>query len=121
DYHTLTDSRIHEGVEFLVTYAPESLRVVIAARADPPLPLARLRARAELTELRAPDLRFAPDEAEALVTAVSGVVVTEVVSEGVWRRTEGWAAGLQLAALTLRGDNSRPGGDERHVLDYFAA
>ena len=72
DYHVLTRPRIHEGVEFLVSYLPPSLRLVLAGRADPPLPLARLRARGELTELRAADLRFSPDEAAALVSAVSG-------------------------------------------------
>ena len=63
DYHVLSDPRIHEGIEFLVTYLPSSLRLVLAGRADPPLPLARLRARGELTELRAADLRFSADEA----------------------------------------------------------
>ena len=72
DYHVLTDPRIHEAVEFLVTYLPASLRLVIAGRTDPPLPIARLRARGDLTELRAAQLRFSPDEAAALVSAVSG-------------------------------------------------
>ena len=75
DYHTLADPRIHESVEFLVTYLPPSLRLVLAGRADPPLPLARLRARGELTELRAADLRFSADEAAALLSAVAGADV----------------------------------------------
>jgi len=102
DYHLLTSPRIHEGVEYLLNYLPASLRLVIAGRADPPLPIARLRARGELTELRAAQLRFAPDEAAALVSAVSGNDLDSATAAAVWERTEGWAAGLQLAALALR-------------------
>jgi len=121
DYHVLTDPRIHEAVEFLVTYLPTSLRLVIAGRTDPPLPIARLRARGELTELRASQLRFSPDEAAALVSAVSGNDLDGATAAAVWERTEGWAAGLQLAALALRADPAKASGDDRHLLDYFAA
>ncbi|HYN92762.1 MAG TPA: LuxR C-terminal-related transcriptional regulator [Pilimelia sp.] len=121
DYHLLTDPRIHEAVEFLVSYLPGSLRLVVAGRADPPLPIARLRARGELTELRAAQLRFSPDEAAALVSAVSGHDLDGVAAAAVWERTEGWAAGLQLAALALRADPAKARGDDRHLLDYFAA
>ncbi len=127
DYHLLTDRRIHEAVEFLVTYLPASLRLVVAGRVDPPLPLARLRARGELTELRAADLRFSPDEAAALLSTVSGADLDTGATAAVWERTEGWAAGLQLAALRLRGSAEpntvavRVRGDDRHLLDYFAA
>ncbi|WP_240521508.1 helix-turn-helix transcriptional regulator [Amycolatopsis vastitatis] len=121
DYHVLADPRIHEAVEFLVTYLPPSLRLVIAARTDPPLPIARLRARGELTELRASQLRFSPDEAVALVSAVAGNDLDGATAAAVWERTEGWAAGLQLAALALRADPAKAGGDDRHLLDYFAA
>ena len=72
DYHVITDPRIHEAVEFLVAYLPPTLRMVIAGRSDPPLPLARMRARGELTELRADELRFSRDESAALLSAVSG-------------------------------------------------
>ena len=118
DYHVLTDGGIHESVEFLLAYLPAALRLVIAGRTDPPLPLARLRARGNLTELRAADLRFSREEAAALVTSVAG---TEAAADAAWERTEGWAAGLQLAGLALRHDPARVGGDERHLLDYFAA
>ena len=120
DYHCLTDPHIHESLEFLITYSPPSLRVVIASRADPELPLARLRARGDLTEIRAAQLRFSPDEAAALVSAVSGIDLDSENSESIWRHTEGWPAGLQLAALALRADPRRPH-DDRHLLDYFSA
>jgi LuxR family maltose regulon positive regulatory protein len=121
DYHVLADPRIHEAVEFLVAFLPASLRLVIAGRTDPPLPIARLRARGELTEVRAAQLRFSPDEAVALVSAVSGNDLDGTTAAAVWERTEGWAAGLQLAALALRADPAKVGGDNRHLLDYFAA
>lgn len=120
DYHVLADPRIHEAVEFLTAYLPASLRVVVAGRVDPPLPLARLRARGDLTELRAEQLRFRPHEAAALLSSVSGVDLERSAATALWRRTEGWAAGLQLAALALRADPGRPRGDDRHLLDYFA-
>ena len=75
DYHLLEHPGIHESVEFLLAYLPPALRVVIAGRSDPPLPLARLRARGELTELRAADLGFSLDEAAALLTAVGDAPV----------------------------------------------
>ena len=102
DYHAVSDPRIHESVEFLVSYLPPSLRLVLAGRGDPPLPLARLRARAELTELRAADLRFSVDEATELLAAVAGTEPDASAGAAVWERTEGWAAGLQLAGLTMR-------------------
>ena len=120
DYHAVSDPRIHESVEFLVSYLPPSLRLVLAGRADPPLPLARLRARAELTELRAADLRFSVDEATELLAAVAGTEPDAAAGAAVWERTEGWAAGLQLAGLTLR---ERPAAvrADLHLLDYFTA
>jgi LuxR family transcriptional regulator, maltose regulon positive regulatory protein len=123
DYHVLTDPRIHEGVEFLVSYLPPSARLVVAGRVDPPLPLARMRARGALTEVRAADLRFTADEAAALVATVSGRTVDDHGMAEVWERTEGWAAGLQLAALAMRAapGPARVRGDDRHLLDYFAA
>ena len=126
DFHVLGNARIHEGVEFLVTYLPASLRLVVAGRADPPLPIARLRARGELTELRAADLRLSRDEAAALVSTVSGTDLDDAEAAEVWERTEGWAAGLQLAGLARRGSGgprvpALVRGDDRHLLDYFTA
>jgi LuxR family transcriptional regulator, maltose regulon positive regulatory protein len=127
DYHLLSDSRVHEGVEFLLAYLPPALRLVVAGRADPPLPLPRLRARGELTEIRAADLRFSAPEAGALVGSVGAVGLDASAVHGLCERTEGWAAGLQLAAITVRGAAAAPAaldairGDDRHILDYFTA
>jgi len=124
DYHLLDHDDIHESLEYLLTYLPTALRVVIAGRSDPRLPLARLRVQGELTELRAGDLGFSAAEAEALLTVAGGTRVDATTAAALWERTEGWAAGLQLAALTT--DASRPEqaalrGDDRHILDYLSA
>jgi LuxR family maltose regulon positive regulatory protein len=126
DYHLLTDVRIHEAVEYLLSYLPPSLRLVIAARFDPPLPLARMRARGELTEIRAADLRFRATEAAVLVAAVSQIDVGSGAVDALVERTEGWAAGLKLAALTIRGsaDPDAPAAaasDHRHTLDFLSS
>ncbi|WP_209306509.1 LuxR C-terminal-related transcriptional regulator [Blastococcus sp. CT_GayMR19] len=127
DVHVLRDSRVWEGLEFLLAYVPASLRLVMAGRADPPLPLARLRARGELTEIRAEDLRFTPEESTAMIATVGGIGLPPSTLVHLWRRTEGWAVGLQLAALSLRGSDrpesrlARLRGDDRHILDYLSA
>ena len=127
DYHVLRDVQLHNQVEFLLTYAPASLAVVIAGRFDPPLPLARMRAAGQLTEVRAADMGFTTDEATALVTLVADVQLPWEQTNQMVDRTEGWAAGLQLAALSLR-EAADPvqraaaiRGDDRHLLDYFDA
>jgi ATP/maltotriose-dependent transcriptional regulator MalT len=126
DYHVLTDAQLHKQVEFLVAYAPASLQVVIAGRYDPELPLARLRAAGQLTEVRAADLRFTSEEAGALVAQVADVVLPADTLTGMLDRTEGWAAGLHLAALTVRSAENPVQraavirGDDRHILDYFS-
>ena len=120
DYHVLTSTRIHEKLEYLLAYLPPALQLVISARADPPLPLARLRARGELTELRLADLRCTPDEAARLLDS-SGALGPEVAAE-LAERTEGWPAGLHLAALALREGSDLPavaGGEQRPIQDYF--
>jgi LuxR family maltose regulon positive regulatory protein len=83
--------------------------LVLASRADPPLPLARLRARGRLTELRERDLRFTPQEATALLEQAMGLDLPAASLAALAARTEGWVAGLQLAALSLRGTPTRPG------------
>ena len=125
DYHLLTDARIHEAVEYLLSYLPPSLRLVIAARFDPPLPLARMRARGELTEIRAADLRFSGTEAAGLLSAVSHVEVGSDAVDALQNRTEGWAVGLKLAALSIRG-SADPAArmavrDDRHIIDFLSS
>jgi LuxR family transcriptional regulator, maltose regulon positive regulatory protein len=127
DYHLLTDVRIHEALEYLLSYLPPSLRLVIAARFDPPLPLARMRARSEMTEIRAADLRFSGTEAAGLVSAVGRVEIGSDAVDALVDRTEGWAVGLKLAALTIRGSPdpaeraSAVRGDDRHIIDFLSS
>jgi LuxR family maltose regulon positive regulatory protein len=128
DYHVLTNRRIHEGVEFLLAYLPDSLQLVLASRADPPLPLARMRARADLVEIRVDDLRWTSAEGSALVATIRGDrALSADTSAALVERTEGWPAGLHLAALAVRVTQDPASvaaeirGDDRHILDYFAA
>ncbi len=126
DYHLVDSGPVHESVAFLLENLPPGLRVVISGRADPPLPLARLRARGQLAELRAADLRFTPEEAAALLGAAAGPGLPGAAVAALTARTEGWAAGLQLAGLSLRGRADAAGfvaafsGSHRFVLDYLA-
>ena len=129
DYHAITAQPVHELLGFLVEHRPAGLCVVLVSRSDPPLPLARLRGRGQLTEVRAADLRFTDAEASSLlqhVAAGSGPVLSGEAVAALAERTEGWAAGLQLAALSLRGRGDVAGfvaaftGSHRYVLDYLA-
>jgi LuxR family maltose regulon positive regulatory protein len=129
DYHLIDSEAVHSSLEFLLEHRPPGLHLVLASRSDPPLALARLRGRGQLTELRAAELRFTADEAAALLrqgTAVSGVALPETAVAALAARTEGWAAGLQLAALSLRGQPDAAGftaaftGSHRYVLDFLA-
>ena len=126
DYHLVGSQPVHASVGFLLEHLPPGLHLVLATRADPPLPLARLRARRQLTELRAADLRFTADEAAALLRQATGADLPAVSVAALTARTEGWAAGLQLAALSLRGKQDAAGfvaafsGSHRYVLDYLA-
>ncbi|MGH3032974.1 MAG: LuxR C-terminal-related transcriptional regulator [Gaiellaceae bacterium] len=127
DYHVVRNEGIHEGMAFLVEHLPPTLHLVLSGRSDPPLPLPRLRASGELVEIRAQELRFTTEEAAALLNGVLGLGVDPGDVTRLQQRAEGWAAGLYLAALSLRG---RPdahefiqafAGDERHVVDYLGA
>jgi LuxR family maltose regulon positive regulatory protein len=126
DYHVIKERRCHEQIEFLLQHLPPSAQVVIITRADPPLPLARLRAAGEMVEIRARELRFAPREAAALVQAVADVQLGEPDLADLMERTEGWPAGLYLAALSLRGHPSPHAfvreftGDNRFIVDFLA-
>ena len=124
DYHVVAAPAIHEAMTFLVEHLPPQLRLVIATRSDPPLPLARLRARGELAEVRAADLRFTDQEAAAYFDGM-GLRLTDDEVSTLEGRTEGWVAALQLAALSLQGRGDAAGfidgfaGDDRHVVDYL--
>jgi LuxR family maltose regulon positive regulatory protein len=96
DYHLVGSRSIHDGMAFLLGHLPSRLHVVITSRSDPPLPLARLRARGQLVELRAADLRFTPEEAAALLREVRGLDLPPEAVTALATRTEGWAAGLSI-------------------------
>src|SRR5215510_4264495 len=125
DYHLVEAPPVHESVAFLLDRLPPGLRLVLSSRADPPLPLARLRARGQLTELRAADLRFTLAETAAFLREVTGLDLPATSVAALQDRTEGWAAGVQLAALSLRGHADPAGfiatfaGRHRYVLDYL--
>jgi len=104
DYHVISAQQVHESLAFLVEHRPAGTIVVLASRTDPPLGLARRRARGQLAEIREAELRFTPAEAAALLQrAAAGLPEASVAALAA--RTEGWAAGLQLAALSLRGQD----------------
>jgi LuxR family maltose regulon positive regulatory protein len=125
DYHLIDAKPVHASLTFLLEHMPVLLHLVLASRIDPPWPLARLRASRQLTELRAPDLRFTADEAAVLLREAVGADLPGAEIAALTARTEGWAAGLQLAALSLRGQADTAGfvaafsGSHRFVLDYL--
>jgi LuxR family maltose regulon positive regulatory protein len=125
DYHLVENEAVHRGLRYLIQHLPPTLRVVVATRADPPLELPRLRARGRLTEIRAADLRFNAAESGQLLSALAHTDVAEEVSAVLTDRTEGWAAGLQLAGLSLEGGAEAETlaasftGEHRFVLDYL--
>ena len=126
DLHAIENEAIHEALAQLVDQLPRNAHVVVTTRADPPLPLARLRARGELLEIRAADLRFTPNEAAAFLNEVMGLDLSGADVAALEARTEGWVAALQLAALSMTGREdvgafvARFAGDDRYVVDYLA-
>jgi ATP/maltotriose-dependent transcriptional regulator MalT len=116
DYHLIENDAVHTALSYLLDHAPETLHIAIATRFDPPLPLGRLRARGEITEVRAADLRFTHEEATALLNTTLGLDLEAADVDRLQRRTEGWAAGLYLAALSLRGRS-----DQHRFIESFAA
>ncbi|HEY5484615.1 MAG TPA: LuxR C-terminal-related transcriptional regulator [Propionibacteriaceae bacterium] len=125
DYHVIEARDVQDGMTFLLEHLPPQIHLVIASRADPALPLARLRGRGELVEIRAADLRFTPDEAAEYLNEAMGLTLTAEDVDALEGRTEGWIAALQLAALSMQGRDDIAGfiagfaGDDRYIVDYL--
>ena len=126
DYHMISNRNCHDQLEFVLLHLPPMTQIVLITRVDPPLPLGRLRAVGDLLEIRVPELRFAAAEAAAIVRAVSAAQLEETDLADLVDRTEGWPAGMYLAALSLRGHPSPSSvigqftGDNRFVGDFLA-
>ena len=125
DYHVIDTPTVHSALAFLIDHLPAQLHLVIAGRTDPPLSLARLRARDQLIELRAADLSFTPIESTAFLNEIMRLNLTQADIAALAERTEGWIAGLQMAALSLQGREDRSEfvraftGSHRFLLDYL--
>jgi len=131
DYHLIKTQPIHDALTFLLDHLPPQMHLVVATRADPPLPIARLRGRGQLTELRLTDLRFTLDEATEFLNQVTGLGLSTDDVATLASRTEGWIAGLQMASLAMQARVSTPGredvasfinafrGSDRYILDYL--
>ena len=125
DYHVIDSKPVDQALTFLLEHLPPQMHLVIATREDPHLPLARLRARGQLTELRAADLRFTPAEAAEFLNQVMGLNLSAEDIAALETRTEGWIAGLQLAALSMQGHQDTASfiksftGSHHFVLDYL--
>jgi LuxR family maltose regulon positive regulatory protein len=126
DYHLIGSEPVHEAVTFLIEHLPENVRLIISGRTDPPLPLARLRARHQMREIGAAELRFTTEEATAFLGDVMGLALSAEDVSALKEITEGWVAALQLAALSMRGREDVSSfvaafsGSNRHVLDFLA-
>jgi LuxR family maltose regulon positive regulatory protein len=127
DYHLITAGVVHESVAYLLEHLPPQTHLVLATRTDPPLPLARLRAGGMVTELRTADLRFTIEEAATFLIEIMGLSLDDEEFGVLEQRTEGWIAGMQLAALSLYGRSADEvsafiaafSGSHRHVVDYL--
>ncbi len=125
DYHLVDSPAVDKALTFLLEHAPPPMHLVITTREDPNLPLARLRVRDQLTELRVADLRFTPAEAAEFLNRVMGLTLSADEVAALDSRTEGWIAGLQLAALSMKGNRDVTGfihaftGDHRYIVDYL--
>ena len=126
DYHFIESPAISEALAFFIEHLPPRMHLVVSTRMDPPLPLSRLRAHGELSEVRAFDLRFTPEEAATFLDQVMELRLTAQDIAELEKRTEGWVVGLQMAALAVRGRDDVSGfiaaftGSNRHVVDYLA-
>ncbi|MGH2482642.1 MAG: hypothetical protein ACRDHW_23595, partial [Ktedonobacteraceae bacterium] len=130
DYHTINEPRVHETLAFLLDYLPESLRVILITRGEPPLPLARWRAHGDLGELRAVDLRFSTQETHRFLQQAIPFALTPEILAHLAERTEGWVAGLRLLALAAQGRQEPQEiehtlanftGSHQHILRYLVA
>ena len=127
DYHLIENRQIHESLELLIERLPATAHLVIATRSDPPLAMSRLRARGQLTEIRGADLRFSLSEAADFLNDVIGLRLNEDEVARLHDRTEGWAAGLQLAGLSLKGREDHRqfidsfAGDDQQIVDYLGS
>jgi LuxR family maltose regulon positive regulatory protein len=127
DYHVIISEEIHEAINFIIDHQPPQMHLLLTTRVDPPLPLARLRGRGQLTELRQDDLRFSEEETVAFLKRGSGIELTAGDVEILLSRTEGWIAGLQMAALSMRNKSDIPsfiegfGGSHDYIVDYFTS
>lgn len=125
DYHIITSAAVHSSLAFFLDNLPPSLHLIISARSDPPLPIAKLRARGQVLEVRADELRFTPDEAATFLNHTMGLSLSPDQVAALDERTEGWIAGLQMAALSMRGRDDIDGfigafaGTHRFVMDYL--
>ncbi len=125
DYHLITNTAIHDCVEFFIEHLPPTVRLVLATRSDPALPLPRLRARGEMAEIRADDLRFSEAETTELLTETLHLSLLSEHVRILQQRTEGWVTGLYLAGLSLCGDSAPDqqirafAGDNRQIVDYL--
>jgi len=130
DYHAIHLPEIHEAVTFFAAHLPPQVHLVIASRADPPLPLPRLRSRGQIVEIRQRDLRFTAEEAAAFLESTAGMALPAEQVQALHARTEGWVSGLQLAAISLQNiaqqkqtgaaefiDNFT--GSDHYILDYL--
>jgi LuxR family maltose regulon positive regulatory protein len=125
DYHFIQSEPIHSGVNFLLEHLPPRLHLVIATRADPPLPIAHFRGKGMILEIGADDLRFTAEEANALLTGLGAPALSSGDIEALNTRAEGWAVGLKMAILSMRGEKDIPGfisgftGTHRYIMDYL--
>ncbi|HEX9075116.1 MAG TPA: hypothetical protein VF932_05025, partial [Anaerolineae bacterium] len=127
DYHVITSTAVHSTLTFFLENLPPALHLVISTRSDPPIPMAKLRSRGQVVEIRADELRFTPDEAAAFLTQTMGLALSSEQVAALEERAEGWIAGLQMAALSMQGRDAERvdsfirdfAGTNRFIMDYL--
>jgi len=125
DYHEIQAPELHIAMELFIDYMPPNIHLVLASRSDPPLPLARIRARSEIAELHSAELAFTEDEAEAFIRQVIGLALEHEDIHMLVTKTEGWITGLQLAGITMQADMNYSNtlrdfiNGDRHIVDYL--